>query len=138
MFQLEHAGETTEKRRVLECEKANTEQLQIRYRENQEKEKAKEESLADLKSNFFCDLCEKQYYKHTDFDNHINSYDHAHKQVLYLIIVSSLYSSTQRHQCPFSVVLLLSAQSVSLLCISILIWHIRHSWVTLSRIIWLG
>ena len=49
--------------------------------ENEEKERAKEASLADLKANFYCDLCDKQYLKHTEYDNHINSYDHAHKVV---------------------------------------------------------
>ncbi|XP_035234297.1 serine-rich adhesin for platelets-like, partial [Stegodyphus dumicola] len=48
----------------------------------QEKEKAVQEGLASLKANFFCELCEKQYYKYHEFDNHMNSYDHAHKQRL--------------------------------------------------------
>ncbi|KAJ8403377.1 hypothetical protein AAFF_G00351490 [Aldrovandia affinis] len=39
-------------------------------------------ALEDLKANFYCELCDKQYYKHQQFDNHINSYDHAHKQRL--------------------------------------------------------
>ncbi|XP_036821139.1 zinc finger protein 804A [Oncorhynchus mykiss] len=39
-------------------------------------------ALEDPKANFYCDLCDKQYYKHQEFDNHINSYDHAHKQRL--------------------------------------------------------
>ncbi|KAL0985607.1 hypothetical protein UPYG_G00159370 [Umbra pygmaea] len=39
-------------------------------------------ALEDLKANFYCELCDKQYYKHQEFDNHINSYDHAHKQRL--------------------------------------------------------
>ncbi|XP_048835603.1 zinc finger protein 804A isoform X2 [Brienomyrus brachyistius] len=39
-------------------------------------------ALDDLKANFYCELCDKQYYKHQEFDNHINSYDHAHKQRL--------------------------------------------------------
>ncbi|XP_064167303.1 G patch domain-containing protein 8-like [Anguilla rostrata] len=33
-------------------------------------------------ANFYCELCDKQYYKHQQYDNHINSYDHAHKQRL--------------------------------------------------------
>ncbi|NXJ71424.1 Z804B protein, partial [Rostratula benghalensis] len=45
-----------------------------------EKEKAK--AMEDLKANFYCELCDKQYHKHQEFDNHINSYDHAHKQRL--------------------------------------------------------
>ncbi|XP_043931148.1 zinc finger protein 804A [Protopterus annectens] len=47
-----------------------------------EKEKTIAKALEDLKANFYCELCDKQYYKHQEFDNHINSYDHAHKQRL--------------------------------------------------------
>lgn len=49
-----------------------------------EKEKAIAKALEDLRANFYCELCDKQYTKHQEFDNHINSYDHAHKQVLLL------------------------------------------------------
>ncbi|KAM9215907.1 zinc finger protein 804B [Dugong dugon] len=47
-----------------------------------EKEKATAKALEDVKANFYCELCDKQYHKHQEFDNHINSYDHAHKQRL--------------------------------------------------------
>ncbi|NWH94684.1 Z804B protein, partial [Aegithalos caudatus] len=47
-----------------------------------EKEKAAAKALEDVKANFYCELCDKQYHKHHEFDNHINSYDHAHKQRL--------------------------------------------------------
>lgn len=47
----------------------------------QEKERAIEESLKDLKEMFYCELCDKQYFKYKEYDNHINSYDHAHRQV---------------------------------------------------------
>lgn len=46
-----------------------------------DKEKAIAKALEDLRANFYCELCDKQYQKHQEFDNHINSYDHAHKQV---------------------------------------------------------
>lgn len=46
-----------------------------------EKERAIAKALEDLRANFYCELCDKQYQKHQEFDNHINSYDHAHKQV---------------------------------------------------------
>ncbi|XP_071004376.1 G patch domain-containing protein 8-like [Oncorhynchus clarkii lewisi] len=36
----------------------------------------------DGKSSFFCQLCDKQYLRHQEYDNHINSYDHAHRQRL--------------------------------------------------------
>ncbi|NXD18929.1 Z804B protein, partial [Spelaeornis formosus] len=45
-------------------------------------EKAAAKALEDVKANFYCELCDKQYHKHQEFDNHINSYDHAHKQRL--------------------------------------------------------
>uniref|UniRef100_A0AAZ3RAF2 C2H2-type domain-containing protein n=1 Tax=Oncorhynchus tshawytscha TaxID=74940 RepID=A0AAZ3RAF2_ONCTS len=35
----------------------------------------------DGKSSFFCQLCDKQYLRHQEYDNHINSYDHAHRQM---------------------------------------------------------
>ncbi|XP_075687276.1 zinc finger protein 804A [Rhinoderma darwinii] len=47
-----------------------------------EKENTRGNALESLKANFYCELCDKQYYKHQEFDNHINSYDHAHKQRL--------------------------------------------------------
>ncbi|XP_018424697.1 PREDICTED: zinc finger protein 804B [Nanorana parkeri] len=47
-----------------------------------EKGKSIANTLEDLKANFYCELCDKQYHKHQEFDNHINSYDHAHKQRL--------------------------------------------------------
>ncbi|XP_026173611.1 LOW QUALITY PROTEIN: G patch domain-containing protein 8 [Mastacembelus armatus] len=39
-------------------------------------------SVEDLRALFYCELCDKQYLRHQEFDNHINSYDHAHKQRL--------------------------------------------------------
>nr|XP_036846543.1 zinc finger protein 804B [Manis javanica] len=47
-----------------------------------EKEKSTAKALEDVNANFYCELCDKQYHKHQEFDNHINSYDHAHKQRL--------------------------------------------------------
>ncbi|XP_057704690.1 uncharacterized protein LOC130923191 [Corythoichthys intestinalis] len=32
--------------------------------------------------SLYCELCDKQYVRHQQFDNHINSYDHHHKQRL--------------------------------------------------------
>ncbi|XP_055940634.1 serine-rich adhesin for platelets-like isoform X1 [Argiope bruennichi] len=81
-MEMDYAEETTEKRRILETEKQDSAELQQKYKAVQEKQKAVQEGLADLKANFFCELCEKQYYKYQEFDNHINSYDHAHKQRL--------------------------------------------------------
>lgn len=32
-------------------------------------------------SRFYCELCDKKYVRHQQYENHINSYDHHHKQV---------------------------------------------------------
>ena len=53
---------------------------------------------------FYCELCDKQYYKYKEYDNHVNSYDHAHRQVkiqcisfagknslLYILLVQVLF-----------------------------------------------
>ena len=72
------------------------------FQENQEKEKQKEESLADLKASYYCDLCDKQYKKHTDFDNHINSYDHAHHKVLTIAVrIVAVPENTDNFGVPF-------------------------------------
>ncbi|XP_041943361.1 G patch domain-containing protein 8 isoform X1 [Alosa sapidissima] len=81
-MELETAEDATEKRRVLEIEKEDTEELRQKYKDYAEKEKAIAKALEDLRANFYCELCDKQYTKHQEFDNHINSYDHAHKQRL--------------------------------------------------------
>ncbi|MGH0147264.1 UNVERIFIED_CONTAM: hypothetical protein FKN15_015368 [Acipenser sinensis] len=54
--------------------------LNVPGKDYAEKEKAIAKALEDLRANFYCELCDKQYQKHQEFDNHINSYDHAHKQ----------------------------------------------------------
>ncbi|XP_069490375.1 G patch domain-containing protein 8 isoform X2 [Ambystoma mexicanum] len=81
-MEMEYAEETTERRRALEVEKEETEELKQKYKDFVDKEKAIAKALEDLRANFYCELCDKQYQKHQEFDNHINSYDHAHKQRL--------------------------------------------------------
>ncbi|KAK9395690.1 G-patch domain containing 8 [Crotalus adamanteus] len=81
-MELDYAEDATERRRVLEVEKKDTEELRQKYKDYVDKEKAIAKALEDLRANFYCELCDKQYQKHQEFDNHINSYDHAHKQRL--------------------------------------------------------
>ncbi|XP_073463802.1 G patch domain-containing protein 8-like isoform X1 [Aquarana catesbeiana] len=81
-MELDYAEDATERRRVLEVEKEDTEELRQKYKEFVDKEKAIAKALEELRANFYCELCDKQYQKHQEFDNHINSYDHAHKQRL--------------------------------------------------------
>lgn len=81
-MELDYAEDATERRRVLEVEKEDTEELRQKYKDYVDKEKAIAKALEELRANFYCELCDKQYQKHQEFDNHINSYDHAHKQRL--------------------------------------------------------
>ncbi|XP_078501289.1 G patch domain-containing protein 8 isoform X2 [Lissotriton helveticus] len=81
-MEMDYAEDATERRRALEVEKEDTEELRQKYKEYVDKEKAIAKALEELRANFYCELCDKQYQKHQEFDNHINSYDHAHKQRL--------------------------------------------------------
>lgn len=81
-MEMDYAEDATERRRALEVEKEDTEELRQKYKDYVDKEKAIAKALEDLRANFYCELCDKQYQKHQEFDNHINSYDHAHKQRL--------------------------------------------------------
>ena len=53
-------------------------------REAREAEVAKQQSIADAvsqqTSSFYCDICDKQYVKVTEYENHLSSYDHHHKK----------------------------------------------------------
>lgn len=46
-----------------------------------DKEKTIAESTSDLRQSYHCDLCDKQYTRYSEYDNHLNSYDHHHRQV---------------------------------------------------------
>ncbi|RDD36439.1 G patch domain-containing protein 8 [Trichoplax sp. H2] len=81
-MEMEQVQEITEKRKPLEIEKESTPELMMKYQDNLQKEIDREKSLSSLKSSFYCELCDKQYFKYHEYDNHINSYDHAHKQRL--------------------------------------------------------
>ncbi len=81
MFQLELAQDATEKRRQLEVEKELSEDLMESYRLQAEKDKKMAEVLMEMNKAFYCELCDRQYTKYSEWDNHINSYSHHHQQV---------------------------------------------------------
>ena len=81
MLQLELAQDATEKRRQLESEKELTDDLMEQYRQQAEKERKIAEVLLEMNKAFYCELCDRQYTKYVEFDNHINSYSHHHQQV---------------------------------------------------------
>lgn len=100
-LQLEQAQDATEKRKQLEIEKDITPDLVEKYKVHPlnspsaisspscplalqvqaEKEQRLAETLMEMRRSFYCQLCDKQYYKYSEYDNHLNSYDHHHRQV---------------------------------------------------------
>ena len=51
------------------------------YRLQAEKERKMNEVLLEMNKAFYCELCDRQYTKYSERDNHINSYSHHHQQV---------------------------------------------------------
>ena len=43
------------------------------------------DSTSELRKSYYCELCDKQYSKYSEYDNHLNSYDHHHRQVSIMI-----------------------------------------------------
>lgn len=66
----------------MEVEKKITPDLLQQYQVNAEKEKKLTETLLEMNKSFYCELCDKQYTKYSEYDNHINSYSHHHQQVV--------------------------------------------------------
>ena len=78
---MELAQDATEKRRQLESEKELSEDLLQQYCEQAEKDEKLASILTEMNKAFYCELCDRQYTKYAEFDNHINSYSHHHQQV---------------------------------------------------------
>jgi uncharacterized protein YhaN len=79
--QLEQAQDATEKRKVMENERELTADLVEKYKQQAEKEQQRIEQLTEMHKSFYCELCDRQYTKYSEWDNHINSYSHHHNQV---------------------------------------------------------
>lgn len=81
-LELELAQDATEKRKLLEAEKEVTPDLIEKYKAQAEKERSMAETLTSMLRSFYCELCDRQYTKYSEYDNHINSYSHHHNQRL--------------------------------------------------------
>lgn len=81
-MELEQAQDATEKRKQLEIEKEITPDLIEKYKAHVEKEQRIADATADLRRTYYCEPCDKQYRTYSEFDNHLNSYDHHHRQRL--------------------------------------------------------
>lgn len=74
--------ESTSKRKALDSEKqmdeSDVQRTEREYRA--EKKQAIEKELQQVKRAFYCELCDKQYKKVSEYDQHLQSYDHHHKK----------------------------------------------------------
>lgn len=74
---------TTAKRKALDSEKQLEEtEIQKLEREYQvEKKQAIAQESKEIRKAFYCELCDKQYKQISEYDQHLQSYDHHHKKV---------------------------------------------------------
>lgn len=73
---------TTAKRKALDSEK-QMEETDVQREEREfkaEKKMAIAKELEDVKRAFYCELCDKQYKKISEYEQHLQSYDHHHKK----------------------------------------------------------
>ncbi|GAN11684.1 G patch domain-containing protein 8-like [Mucor ambiguus] len=73
---------TTAKRKALDSEK-QLEETEIQKIERQyqvEKKQAIAQELKEVKKAFYCELCDKQYKNISEYEQHLQSYDHHHKK----------------------------------------------------------
>lgn len=75
---------STAKRKALDSEK-QLEETDAQKMERQfqvEKKQAIAKELEQVKRAFYCELCDKQYKKISEYEQHLQSYDHHHKKVI--------------------------------------------------------
>ncbi|CAO3635952.1 unnamed protein product [Mucor hiemalis] len=73
---------TTAKRKALDSEKQmdETDVQRVEREYKAEKKMAIAKELEDVKRAFYCELCDKQYKKISEYEQHLQSYDHHHKK----------------------------------------------------------
>ncbi|KAJ9066518.1 hypothetical protein DSO57_1008711 [Entomophthora muscae] len=78
---LYHSLSTAE-RKLLETEviAAETEEQRLARKEKNEKKLEVQKEISNALSVFYCALCDKQYSKSSDYETHLDSYDHHHKK----------------------------------------------------------
>lgn len=77
-----HASSTA-KRKALDSEKQleETEEERLQRERRVEKKQMIERELEEVKRAFYCEICDKQYNKISEYEQHLQSYDHHHKKV---------------------------------------------------------
>ncbi|KAG0052902.1 G patch domain-containing protein 8 [Gryganskiella cystojenkinii] len=73
---------STAQRKTLEVEKQaeETEQERLKREAQVEQQRAIQQELETVKSAFYCQLCDKQYERISEYEVHLSSYDHNHKK----------------------------------------------------------
>jgi hypothetical protein len=71
-------------RPLTQMEKLETETTEdkIRREAKVERDQERQQEIVHVHKSFYCELCEKQYKKVSEFENHLSSYDHHHKKRL--------------------------------------------------------
>lgn len=85
----------------MEAEKELSDDLLEQYRLQAEKDQKMVEMLTEMNKAFYCEMCDRQYTKYSEFDNHINSYSHHHEQVsllcsTVLAVIRTTHSEVER------------------------------------------
>ena len=81
------------KRKELEVERVLTEDIvkkrEVRaqegypiFQEQNIKEKQIKLEVGSITKTYYCELCNKQYTKISEYETHLSSYDHHHKKVV--------------------------------------------------------
>ncbi|KAI8339948.1 hypothetical protein BC941DRAFT_318413, partial [Chlamydoabsidia padenii] len=78
----EYIESSASKRKALDSEKQLGETTVERQQREDKATKQYEiqQELKNVKRAFYCELCDKQYNKISEYDQHLQSYDHHHKK----------------------------------------------------------
>lgn len=74
---------STSKRKATEIEKQldETEIQKIEREHHVVKKQAIAQEISQVTRAFYCELCDKQYRKVSEYEQHLQSYDHHHRKV---------------------------------------------------------
>jgi uncharacterized protein (UPF0297 family) len=65
-------------------------QIEQKRKERSEKEQQLKKNVQEMLDPFYCKLCNKGYKRVSQWEEHLNSYDHAHKKVHEFVCHSDL------------------------------------------------
>ncbi|CAG8499633.1 13201_t:CDS:10, partial [Acaulospora colombiana] len=73
---------STAKRKALDSEKIaeETEEERLKRQSKVQKRESIKKELEIINAAFYCELCDKQYTKITEYEAHLSSYDHNHRK----------------------------------------------------------